>query len=116
MQVLEGSTVDGVQFRECQVSRHDVGDEWPFTVPWVRLRCYSFVWLTVEADGQEFALNGLALGCGFPSAKRIWAKGPGAFPRAGLAPLFRIAGELLAHRTDLTAAQIAALQPPTPSE
>jgi hypothetical protein len=116
MTPTSGQDKDGVPFLEVKITRSSVGDGWPLTVPWAMLRVYSGAFVTLNADGQEYALNGLALGCGFRPAHAVWAAGNGAFPRQGLAPLFEIAREQLGHRTDLTAAEIAALPRPTPRE
>ena len=97
-------------FRELRIERSQLGDRWPLTVPWALLRCYSQTWLTITADGREYAMNGLALSCGFPSLDPIWAGG-GITPRKNITPLFEVARDQLGHTT-LSVMEVARLAKP----
>lgn len=63
-----------------QVSRSEMGDEWPLTVDAGELRCQGSggvgaVTFTT-ADGKTYAVNGIAKQNGVPAIDPIWAKDP----------------------------------------
>ncbi|MCZ4099856.1 DUF2511 domain-containing protein [Streptomyces sp. H39-C1] len=49
---------------------------WPFTVSSGRIRCALGKAVTFSANGQEYALNGLAKGQGYPEIDPIWRDDP----------------------------------------
>ncbi|WP_257387845.1 YebY family protein [Tahibacter caeni] len=81
------------------VSKSDLGDRWPLTVDSGTLRCRPFRGnlqiLTIEVDGKVWAVNGTAIGQGFPEINPIW-KGNPEIPGAkiNIGPLIDLAKSL----------------------
>lgn len=97
--VLLGASSLAAAAGERVVTKSDLGDRWPLTVDSGTLRCRPFrdnlQILTIEVDGKIWAVNGTAIGQGFPEIDPIW-KGnpeiPGA--RVNIGPLIDLAKSL----------------------
>jgi hypothetical protein len=62
-----------------KITEAELGEEWPFTVSEGILRCHGsagFGAVTFEADGTEYAVNGVAKGQDYPPVDPVWADDP----------------------------------------
>lgn len=62
-----------------EVSRDDFGSSWPLTVDSGTLRCEGeggFGAVVINADGTDYAVNGVAKGQGYEPIDPIWADDP----------------------------------------
>lgn len=79
---------------EGEVSRDELGAEWPLSVERGRLACDRDA-VTFTADGETWALNGVAQTRGFPEIDPIWLDHPSPnIPKKSIAPLIERGLEL----------------------
>ena len=57
---------------EGAVSATTLGAVWPLTVPHGHVRCDALAAIFTDPSGREWALNGIALGRGYPRIDPIW--------------------------------------------
>lgn len=82
---------------ERKVGRERFGQAWPLTVAAGRVRVYDGIYITfIDQRGNEYAVNGSAKACGFPSIDPIWRNGD-VLPKVNIDPLFEVARELGHH-------------------
>jgi len=55
-----------------QVTRQELGDRWPLIVDTGRVDCAHGAALVFRHEGTSYALNGTALGKGYPGIDPIW--------------------------------------------
>lgn len=59
-----------------EVTREEYGEDWPLTVDEAKVRCEGAMAVVVEADGETYALNGVARQAGYPNVDPIWRDHP----------------------------------------
>ena len=78
-----------------EVTRADLGEEWPLTVDAGTLECSRGLIYTFTADGKTWAVNGTAAARGYADIEPIWAPNPN-IPEAkiDIGPLIDLAKSL----------------------
>ena len=97
--LLLGATTSAAAAGDRVVTPADLGDQWPLTIDSGTLQCRPFMGslqiLTIKAAGKTWAVNGTAIGQGFPEIDPIWKAHPeipGA--RITIGPLIDLAKSL----------------------
>jgi hypothetical protein len=81
-----------------EVTREELGDDWPLTVDSAWVWCQSDQTILMRADGHTYGLNGPAQDAGYPSPDPIWRDDPnmpdGVDAKISLRPLINRGMEL----------------------